>query len=178
MLQAELIGNLGANAEVVTVDGGKFIKFRVAHTDSWTENGERKSRTTWVDCTMSCVNGVVPAVFPYLLMGQSIYVRGTISTRVYSSQKDRCMKAGITIRVVSIELLGGKSDPVPRQLFTTDGATMFDVKKFFYVNGIWPKEGTQLIDRHGSIYNVDHNGWVSVPQEQQSEEHDQETANN
>lgn len=178
MLQATLIGNLGANAEVVNADGNKFVKFRVAHTENWTEGDQKKTRTTWVDVTMNCPNGQVPAVVPYLVTGQSVYVRGTISLRVYSSQKDRCMKAGLTIRATSIELLGGKSDAVPRQLFSTDGQQMYDVTKYFNAAGKWPKEGTQLIDRHGSIYNVDKNGWISIPQPVQEANDEQAAENN
>lgn len=178
MLQVELIGNLGANAELVTTDGSKFVKFRVAHTESWKEGEQKKSRTTWVDCTMNCVNGEPPAVLPWLQTGQSVFVRGSVSLRAFSSQKDRCWKAGMTIHVASIELLGGKSDPVPRQLYSTDGQTIYDVVKYYNIAGKWPKEGTQLIDRQSEIYIVDKNGWVSKPQPQQTNSDESEGQGN
>lgn len=170
MLQAFLIGNLGANAELVNADGGKFVKFRVAHTDSWTDaTGTKQSRTTWVDCTMNCSDGREPAVFPYLIQGTLVFVQGTISLRVYSSQRDRCMKAGMTLHVSKLDLLGGARDLVPRQLFTADGQTMLDVQKYFNVPGKWPKEGDTLVDRHGALYAVDKNGWVVPAQPQATE---------
>ncbi|MDT3387160.1 MAG: single-stranded DNA-binding protein, partial [Bacteroidota bacterium] len=110
MLQATLIGNLGANCQKKEQDGHKFTTFRVANNDSWTDdNGETHNETDWVDCIMNDH----PKVADYLLAGTSVFVQGTIKKRVYSSKKDRCMKAGLTIRVSRIELLGGKRDEVP-----------------------------------------------------------------
>ena len=35
MIKLEIIGNLGADAEVKVYNGNKFVTFRVAHTDKW-----------------------------------------------------------------------------------------------------------------------------------------------
>ena len=164
MLKIEAIGHLGASAEVLSYEGGKFVKFRIAHTESWrNERGERQSQTMWVDAVMNCPDGQVPAVVPYLIAGAQVFLRGDIRLRVYSSQKDRCMKAGLTINVRDLELLGGKADPVPRQLIRQEDGTLVDVQKWFLAPGKWPKEGAQLVDKHGSVYNVDKNGWIEIP---------------
>ena len=88
MLQAILVGNLGADAQAQNVNGSEFISFRVAHNDRWKdEHGQVHETSVWVDCTM---NGK-PAVFEYLRAGTMVFVQGALSTRLYSSAKDRCM---------------------------------------------------------------------------------------
>lgn len=156
MLQVTLIGNLGANAEVKVADGREFVTFRVAHNDSFTDGqGNKVERSNWIDCTMSCANGR-PAVLPYLQRGTLVCVVGSLSTRIYSSEKDRCMKAGLTVHVSRIELLGGQSDPVPRRLYDDQGA-MHDITKYYFVADM--KKGT-LMDSRGARFLVE-KGWVS-----------------
>lgn len=167
MLLATLIGNLGANATVQNADGREFVTFRVAHNDSYTDaNGNKVEKSMWVDCTMSCTNGR-PAVLPYLVSGTTVCVYGNVSTRVYSSEKDRCMKAGLTIHVQRVELIGGAPDVIPRRLYTKDGV-MVQVDKFYNV----PMMKEQLVDTRGNVYDVDKNGWVTLHQDPQ--EHEQQ----
>ena len=156
MLQVTLIGNLGAAAEIKVADGREFITFRVAHNEAYTDAaGNKVERSMWVDCTMNCAAGR-PAVLPYLQAGTLVCVQGSMRTRVYSSQKDRCMKAGVTIHVQRVELLGGAADPVPRRLYD-DGGAMHDVTKYFFVADM--KKGT-LMDTHGAQFQVE-KGWVT-----------------
>ena len=153
MLQAILIGNVGADAQLKEQDGSKFTTFRVAHNDTWTDDaGQQHSTTTWIDCTMNDH----PKVAQYIKQGQQVFITGTLKTRVYSSEKDRCMKAGIQIRVQRIELLGGASDAVPNRLYDKDGA-QHDVKKYFLTD----VKSTTLMSQRGSSFAVDANGWVN-----------------
>ena len=153
MLQATVIGNVGANAQVQNKDGREFVTFRVAHNDTWTDAaGTQHSSVVWVDCIM---NGR-PKVAEFIKQGTQLVVIGTVRLRVYSSQKDRCMKAGITIHVDSVQLLGGASDEVPRRLFDENGVEHY-VKKWYLTD----VEDTQLMSQRGDRYNVDANGWVS-----------------
>lgn len=166
MLIATLIGNLGANAEIKTADGREFVSFRVAHNDSYKgADGTRVESSMWVDCTMSCANGR-PAVLQYLIKGTAVCVVGQVSTRVYSSEKDRCMKAGLKIHVQRVELIGATGDNCPRRLFTKDGE-MLDVNKFYHVE---TKE-KELYDQRGNTYEVAKGGWV-CPQITQNYEQD------
>lgn len=156
MLQVTLIGNLGGNAEIKSADGREFVTFRVAHNESYKDaGGNRVDRTQWIDCTMSCDNGR-PAVMPYLVAGTMVCVMGSMSTRVYSSEKDRCMKAGVTIHVQRLELLGGQSDIVPRRLYDKDGVQV-DITKYYFSN----TKSCTLMDVRGRSFIVDDNGWVS-----------------
>ena len=70
------------------------------------------------------------------------------------------MKAGITIKVRSIELLGGSSDEVPRRLYDANGV-QHEVKKAFYSD---VKDCT-LLSQRGSHFHVDKQGWITPLQE-------------
>lgn len=107
MLKVEIIGHIGADAEVIESDGRKFAKVRVAHTDSWVgSDGVRHESTQWIDCTLQ----EDAKVIPYLKKGVLLFIRGTLSARVYSSAKDRCYKAGLSVRVMEIQLLSRAKD--------------------------------------------------------------------
>lgn len=164
MLQCTMIGNLGANAEIKTADGREFVTFRIAHNDSFKgADGVRKETSMWVDCTMNCTTGR-PAVLPYLTKGTTVCVVGNVSLRVYSSEKDRCMKAGLTIHVQKLELLGGSGDTIPRRLYTSDGV-MVDVNKYYHAD----TQEAVLYDQRGNGYQVAEGGWI-LPTQQQSNE--------
>ena len=161
MLQAMLIGHLGADAEAKSTNGNDFITFRIANTDKWNdESGQVHEQTTWVDCVM---NGK-PKVLDYLKKGQLVYVAGRISLRVYSSAKERCMKAGLTINVRQVELLGGKSDDVPSLLFTEDGKEQVNVGKYFFspaaIDEAGQKKSRILCSKSGERFVQDIDGWI------------------
>lgn len=104
MFKIEVIGNLGADAEVKESNGTKFVTMRIAHTDAYKdEGGNKHEKTLWIDATM---NDAESKLLPYLKQGVKVFVRGNASLRVYSSPKDRCMKAGVTVSVREIELVG------------------------------------------------------------------------
>ena len=162
MLQAIVIGNLGANAEVKTANGREFTTFRIAHTDRWKdEAGQVHESTTWVDIIMNDR----PKVLEYLKKGQMVYVQGNITLRVYSSQKDRCMKAGLTVNASKVELLGGRGDEVPAYLFREGVAEAIEVRKYYGVPSLANQEGVfypiQLQSRSGDSFMVDNEGWVT-----------------
>lgn len=153
MLQTTVIGNVGADAQFQSKDGREFVTFRVAHNDVWTDQaGQQHSSTIWVDCIM---NGK-PKVAEFIKAGTQVFISGRTSVRVYSSEKDRCMKAGITINVDSVQLLGGINDEVPRRLYDQNGA-QHDVKKWYLTD----VKSTTLKNVKGDEFLVDPNGWVS-----------------
>ena len=171
MLKIELIGNLGADAEVKDVNGSKFVTFRVANTDKWkTDGGEEKERTTWVDVTF---NNPDSGVVPFLKAGVKVFVRGNGSTRIYSSKKDRCMKAGLQIAATEIELCGGQSEAVPRQLIIPETGAIVDVVKYYQASIDTSKmkkdEVGFLVDTKGGQYDYVKGGWVAPHVEQEPE---------
>lgn len=163
MIKAEIIGNLGADAEVKESNGSKFVTFRVAHTDKWSgADGSEHKQTTWVDVTLSDINS---KVLPYLKAGVKVFVRGNVSLRVYSSKKDRCMKAGLTISAWEIELCGGTSDDVPRQLIDPQTGRLIDVQKLYVAfqdgHRIFSDNEETFVDNHGSLYLMGDNGCIT-----------------
>lgn len=162
MLQCSLIGHLGADAEAKNVNGKEFVTWRVANTDRWTDDaGQLHETTTWVDCIM---NGK-PRVFDFLKKGQQVFVSGSVSLRVYSSAKDKCMKAGLTINVRQVELLGGQRDEVPAKLKREDTGEEVLVSKYFYAPTL-QRDGSQpeslaLVSKTGERFTADRLGWVS-----------------
>ena len=162
MLQATAIGHIGGDAEVKSTNGKEFTTFRIAHTDKWTdESGQEHTNTQWIDCTM---NGK-PAVLEWLKKGQMVCVMGNLSTRIYSSAKDRCMKAGITINVRTLELLGGKGDDIPSVLFDARDGSQVDVVKYYNVPTLIrddkAEELVPLVSRSQERFVADRNGWVT-----------------
>lgn len=168
MLQTTIIGHIGNDAEVKNVNGKEFTTFRVAHSDRWTdESGQAHDLTTWVDCVISGK----PAVLPYLTKGTMIYATGNTQLRVYSSPKDRCMKAGLTINVRTIELVGGKPDAVPSILYRADGGEQVAISKLFHAPSLVRDEKESefiaLLSAGAKQFVADRQGWVYPYQEPQ-----------
>lgn len=171
MQVTNLIGYLGADAECKNVNGNEFITFRIANTNKWTdENGNVHEETTWYDCTM---NGR-PKVFEFLKKGQLVFVSGPQKLRVYSSAKDRCMKCGVTISVMNVELLGNRTDDVPGILYTEDGQKEIKVGKYFFAAELSERDedadNVILVSKSGERFVVNPSGWVSKEKKETTEE--------
>jgi single-strand DNA-binding protein len=106
MIKLQVIGNLGKDALVNNVNGKNVINFTVAHTERFKDaQGNQKDRTTWVDCAYWTDR---TAVAPYLKKGTQVFVEGQPDVRTYTTQDGR-QGASLTLRVVSVQLLGSKS---------------------------------------------------------------------
>lgn len=178
MLKCEIIGNIGADAEIKDVQGNKFVSFRVAHSSKFKDaQGNDREETTWVDVTL---NNVESKVIPFLKQGVKVFVRGNASLRVYSSPKLRQMLAGLRISATEIELCGGTSDDVPRQIIDPSNGQIFDVSKHFWCNhpleGLKQDEYIELIDKGGRSYLMNATGFVIPAPVSDGDDHS-ETAN-
>lgn len=168
MLQTTIIGYLGADAECKSYNGKEFTTFRVSHSDRWkSEDGVTHENTTWVDCVM---NGK-PSVLPYLQKGTLVYCSGSTSLRTYSSPKDKCIKAGLSINVRTCELVGGKPDPIPSVLYRADDGTSVPISKHFFALSLIRDEKQQefipLVSAQAKQFVCDRNGNVTPYEEQQ-----------
>lgn len=169
MFRVEIIGNLGADAEVKESNGTKFVTMRIAHTDSYKDDsGNKHEKTVWIDATM---NDADSKLLPYLKQGVKVFVRGNGSLRVYSSPKDKCMKAGVTVSVREIELVGGSSDDVPRQVIDPNTGALLEVSKHYWINrdnkDMKKDETMMLVDQRGNHYLMSKDGFVKpvVPED-------------
>lgn len=166
MFKAEIIGNLGADVEIKDYQGGRFATFRVAHSVKFkNQNGQETESTTWIDVNM---NDVESKVIPFLKAGTKVFVRGNASLRCYSSPKLKQMVAGITINAWEIELVGGSSDVVPRQLIDPSNGQIFDVTKYYWINhptdGMKQDEYVSFVDKAGREYLMNFGGFVQPVQ--------------
>jgi single-strand DNA-binding protein len=107
MLKTLVIGHLGKDATVNTVNGNNVVNFSVAHTEKWRDNqGNNQEKTTWVECSYWAER---VGVAPYLTKGVQVYCEGTPEVRMFT-RSDRSAGASLTLRVHKIELLGGKRE--------------------------------------------------------------------
>lgn len=172
MFKVEVIGNLGADCEVKEANGSKFAVLRVAHSTKYTDQqGQQHETTDWIDGILNDVNA---KVIPYLRQGVKVFIRGNASMRVYSSPKDRMMKAGITVNIWEIELCGGSTDNVPRRLVVPESGQLVDVVKCYWcgldTKGMKANEERILQDMRGNQYSMNKNGFVGPVATEQQEQ--------
>lgn len=156
MLKLQIIGNLGADAEVKREQGSQFVSLSIAHTERRKDaNGVDRETTTWVSAT---INGDGGNLLQYLKKGTKVYAYGDVGLRLYNSEKDRRMKAGLNLYIRNIELIGSQGDEVPRELTDIDGV-LHKVGKYYYCD---TAKGLTLYNRSGQEFRVDAQGWVTV----------------
>ena len=110
MIKLQIIGNLGKDCVVNTVNGKNVINFTVAHTEKYRDSqGNNQEKTTWVDCAYwSDKTGVAQ----YLTKGKQVYVEGQPEARAFQ-RNDGTAGASLSLRVRDIQLLGGRGEGVP-----------------------------------------------------------------
>lgn len=106
MIKLQVIGNLGKDCVVNTVNGKSVINFTVAHTEKFKDStGAQKEKTIWVDCAYwSDKTGIAP----YLKKGTQVFVEGTPEVRTYTTQ-DGKNGASLSLRIQAVQLLGSRS---------------------------------------------------------------------
>ena len=109
MIKLQIIGNLGKDCVVNTVNGKNVINFTLAHTEKYKDSqGVNQEKTTWVDCAYWTDR---TALAPYLTKGKQVFAEGTPEVRSFTRQ-DGTGGASLSLRVRDVQLLGGKSDTV------------------------------------------------------------------
>ncbi|GAB4091220.1 single-stranded DNA-binding protein SSB1 [Flaviaesturariibacter terrae] len=100
----QVIGNLGKDCVVNTVNGKNVINFTVAHTEKYKDSqGNPQEKTTWVDCAYWTDR---TAVAPYLTKGKQVYVEGQPEVRSFTRQ-DGTAGSSLSMRVRELQLIGG-----------------------------------------------------------------------
>ena len=104
MIKLQVIGNLGKDCVVNTVNGKTVINFNVAHTEKFRDQqGNQKDKTIWVECAYWTDR---TAVSPYLTKGKTVYVEGQPEVRTYTTSDGR-QGASLVLRVSNVQLIGG-----------------------------------------------------------------------
>src|SRR5690349_13145261 len=107
MIKMQIIGNLGKDCVVNTVNGKNVINFTVAHTEKYKDSqGNQQEKTTWVDCAYWTDR---TAVAQYLTKGKQVYVEGQPEARSFQ-RNDGTPGSSLSLRVREIQLLGGRGD--------------------------------------------------------------------
>jgi len=107
MIKMQVIGNLGKDCTVNTVNGKNVINFTVAHTEKYKDSsGNQQEKTTWVDCAYWTDR---TAVAPYLTKGTQVYAEGTPEVRSFQ-RSDGTAGASLSMRVREVQLLGRKGE--------------------------------------------------------------------
>src|ERR1043165_6495829 len=81
-----LIGNLGADPEINTMNSGdRVANLRVATSETWRDrnSGERKEKTEWHRVVVFNDN-LVKVAENYLRKGSKVYIEGSIQTRKWT----------------------------------------------------------------------------------------------
>ncbi len=105
-----LIGNVGMDPEVRTVEGGaKVARVRLATTERLydRQSGETKEHTEWH--TITLWRGLADVVDRYVRKGSQIYVEGRLRTREWMD-KDNNKRYTTEILADTMNLLGRRSD--------------------------------------------------------------------
>ena len=100
--KVQLIGNLGSNPEIITLESGKKLaKFSLATNESYKNaQGEKVIDTQWHNIVVW--NKTAEIVEKYLVKGNEVAVEGKLTTRSYETKEGE--KRYIT-EVVCNELL-------------------------------------------------------------------------
>jgi single-strand DNA-binding protein len=84
--RVQLIGNLGQDPEIKTLDGGKkLVKFTVATDESYKDpDGKKVEITTWHNIV--AWNGLAEIVGTYLKKGKQVVIEGKITYKTYEDK--------------------------------------------------------------------------------------------
>lgn len=105
--KVQLIGNLGQNPEIKTLDGGKKLaKFTIATNESYRNaNGEKITETQWHN--LVAWGKLAEIIEKYITKGSEVAVEGKLTYRTYND-KDGVKKYFTEIQVNELLMLGEK----------------------------------------------------------------------
>lgn len=106
--KVQLIGNLGQNPEIKTLDGGKkMARFSLATSEVYRNaQGEKVKETQWHNIV--AWGKVAEIVEKYLTKGSEVAVEGKLTNRTYND-KDGNKKYFTEVQVNELLMLGEKS---------------------------------------------------------------------
>ncbi len=112
MLQLEIIGNLGNDAEIKEFSGKKYVSMNVAHSEKKRDaNGSVLETTTWVSVLWYGDGGNLTQ---YLKRGCKVFVRGRLSLKTYQDKHGNNQIA-VNVNANEVTLCGLKGESQPAQ---------------------------------------------------------------
>ena len=107
MYKTILLGHLGKDCVVNTVNGKNVINFSLCQSETWVDpQGGKKEKTRWFDCAYWKDS---TAVAKYLTKGTKVLLEGQIDVKQFQRQ-DGTQGVGMTLRVSNLTLLGGNKE--------------------------------------------------------------------
>lgn len=107
MLQCEVIGNIGNDAEIKDFSGKKYVSFNVAHSERRKDaNGTTVESTTWVSVLWYGDGG---GLTQYLKRGCKVFVRGCLSVKSYQDRNGNTQVA-VNVNASEVNLCGLKGE--------------------------------------------------------------------
>lgn len=107
MLQCEVIGNIGNDAEIKDFSGKKYVSFNVAHSEKRKDaNGTMIESTTWVSVLWYGDGG---GLTQYLKRGCKVFVRGRLSVKSYQDRNGNT-QVGVNVNASEVNLCGLKGE--------------------------------------------------------------------
>lgn len=108
MLKLILVGALSKDATANQVGGQTAINFSIPHSEKYKKEGEKKEKTTWVECVIWTKEDKLSK---YLKKGTQLSIVGTPEVNVYKTN-DGSAKGTLQCRVLEFEFVpgGGKGD--------------------------------------------------------------------
>lgn len=107
MIKMQVIGRLGKDCVVNTVNGKNVINFTVAHSEKYKDSqGQVQEKTIWVDCAYWTDK---TGIAPYLQKGTQVFVEGQPEARSFQ-RNDGTPGSSLSLRVREVQLLGSKNE--------------------------------------------------------------------
>lgn len=115
MLQLEVIGNLGNDAEIKEFSGKKYVSMNVAHSEKRKDGGET---TVWVSVLWYGDGG---GLFQYLKRGCKVFLRGRLVPKAYTDKRNQ-PQCALNMYANEVNLCGGKQESTRQDAATTSVA--------------------------------------------------------
>lgn len=107
MLQLEVIGNLGSDAEIKEFSGKKYVSMNVAHSERRKDGSEN---TVWVSVLWYGEGG---GLFQYLKRGCKVFLRGRLVPKAYADKQNQ-PQCSLNMYANEVTLCGSKQEATQR----------------------------------------------------------------
>lgn len=104
MLNLQVSGNIGRDAEIKEVSSKKMIVFTVACNETYKKDDQTVEKTTWVNCTIFVKDGGSLKVAEIIKKGCKIYVEGRPEVKSYKDSEG-VTQHSLNLRVNKQEVL-------------------------------------------------------------------------